>query len=103
MTNDTPAICIPPDPSVSRWWWLGPVDNGDAFPLWWDADAECWDAGDMPLDDWRILGPVATHAEVEALRAEIQRLRAAFRVNILRLSPASHAEIDAIINGGTTP
>jgi len=57
----------------------------------------------MPLDDWRILGPVATHAEVEALRAEIQRLRAAFRVNILRLSPASHAEIDAIINGGTTP
>jgi len=81
--TDTPALCIPPDPSVSGWWWLGPVDdNGDAFPLWWDADAECWDAGDMPLDDWRILGPVNPNAEVELLllRMENVRLRATIEI-----------------------
>lgn len=41
-----------------------------------------------------------TNAERKEAAAEIERLRAAFRVNMLRLDPTiSHAEIDRILNG----
>ena len=113
MTNDTPACCIPPDPSISGLWWLGD-EEGDVCALNWDGEnwwvrvpgdygCQVFRQSLFSREGWCIVGPVTPPAEVEALRAEIQHLRAVFRVNILRLSPASHAEIDAIINGGTTP
>jgi len=110
--DDIPTLCIPPDPSVSGWWWLE-NDEKKQMPWCWQASHRRWqtEGSDrnhpehMAEYGWRILGPVNPNAEVELLllRMENVRLRAAFRVNMLRLSPASHAEIDAIINGGTTP
>ena len=110
--TDAPTPCIPPDPSVSGWWWLE-NDEKKQMPWCWQASHRRWqtEGSDrnhpehMAEYGWRILGPVNPNAEVELLllRMENVRLRAAFRVNMLRLSPASHAEIDAIIDGGTTP
>lgn len=41
----------------------------------------------------------AAEARIAELEAEVGRLRTAFRVNMLRLSPGvSHAEIDALLN-----
>ena len=49
------------------------------------------------MDERRDTGG-GTAREAERMRAEIGRLRAALRVNLLRLSPTtSHDEIDALI------
>jgi len=76
--TDTPALCIPPDSSVSGWWHvITNEQSNDGHEV-----AEWMTYGDYCTPHWRsrgtvlsILGPVATHAEVETLRAEIQRLR----------------------------
>jgi len=118
--SDEITLCIPPDPSVGGWWWLGYADKNNEFPLWWEADGKYWengfDAERATAYGYRILGPVTPHAEVEALRAEIQRLRAGlFGVRALiadcsgipplrnSLEQLVLAEIDAIAIGGTTP
>lgn len=79
--SDTPATCQPPDASVSGSYYLS-YDNGTkqtikrwrAEPVvlrgWLDElgsihAQEAWRIG------YRILGPVPTHSEVEALRAEL--------------------------------
>jgi hypothetical protein len=81
METPAPASCIPPDPSVSGWWYVakdgytGPDElhefwnAGNGNGGWWDdfvADGMTpEEAGDMGFS---ILGPVPSHAEVEALR-----------------------------------
>jgi hypothetical protein len=65
---------------VDGWHWLT-----DHNPVLWIADRQEWEWGE---DDWvtpeaayrygyRYLAPVATPAEVDALRAEVERLRGA--------------------------
>ena len=117
--TDTPALCIPPDPSISGWWWLGD-EEGDVCALNWDGE-NWWVRvpGDygcqvfrqqlLSREGWRILGPVTTHAEVEALRAEIQRLRKALQAVKDAaayvdgsLTDCGNIASDAL-NGGTTP
>jgi len=82
--TDAPTPCIPPDPSVGGWWWLGYADKNNEFPLWWEADGKYWengfDAERATAYGYRILGPVTPHAEVEALRAENARLRATIEI-----------------------
>lgn len=76
------ARCEPPEElrDVDGWHWLTGHN-----PVLWIADLEEWEWGE---DDWvtpeaayrygyRYLAPVATHAEVAALRAEVERLREA--------------------------
>ena len=87
MTNDTPTLCTPPDPSVSGWWWLHDgydVDGPRARQ--WNPDPT-YDGGGWwsvwacePCSPEEVVGPVTPHAEVEALRAEIQRLRATIEI-----------------------
>lgn len=48
--------------------------------------------------DGKADGDEALKAENDRLRAEVGRLRAALRVNVLRLAPGTpHAEIDALV------
>jgi len=81
QTSDTPTVCIPTDPSVSGWWWLTPVDNDKEFPIWWEADEQYWYGVSDAIDAeraakwWRVLGPVPSHAEYEALTAELGVLK----------------------------
>ena len=73
---EQPATCIPPDPSVSGWWYL--QDGEFIVNEYWNAEGGTWDEFfvDRPIScaEWahasgyRILGPVPTFAEVEALR-----------------------------------
>lgn len=68
-----PEACIPPDPSVSGWWWLL-ESNGTKTPAFWLHLNHEWEFDGIrrtPEDLGalaRILGPVLSHAEVEALR-----------------------------------
>ena len=81
--TDTPSLCIPPDPSVSGWWHvITDEKSNDGREV-----AEWMTYGGLCTPHWRsrgtvlsILGPVTPHAEVEALRAEIQRLRATIEI-----------------------
>ena len=65
----------------------------------------CLDVQDTPMwndlsERWKAATDRATTAEarIAELEAEVGRLRTAFRVNMLRLSPGvSHAEIDALL------
>ena len=69
------------------WHWIvwTPDDNPEPYnpsATWWDSDAQSW-CPDIPNTDaprvlaqYRYLFPVATPAEVEALRAERDALRA---------------------------
>jgi hypothetical protein len=78
------ARCEPPEElrGVDGWHWLT-----EHNPVLWIADRQEWEYGE---DDWvtpeaayrygyRYLAPVATPAEVAALRAEVERLRGALR------------------------
>ena len=78
-----PALCIPPNSEVSGWWYLQ-HENTEEHE-YWNADHGGWwdnfvDDGMTPADahriGYRILGPVPSFAEVEALRAEIANLLA---------------------------
>jgi len=109
--TDTPAICIPPDPSVSGFWHVVTDEkSNDGREV-----AEWMTYGGLCTPHWRsrgtvlsILGPVATHAEVEALRAEIQRLRAALQAVKDAAAYADGSLTDCgnitsnALNGGTT-
>jgi hypothetical protein len=121
--TDAPTLCIPPDPSISGWWWLhdgydvdgprarqwnpDPTYNGGG---WWSVWAcEPWSSEAIAREGFRILGPVTTHAEVEALRAEIQRLRKALQAvkDAAAYVDGSLTDCGNIagdaLNGGTTP
>jgi len=76
------ARCEPPEElrGVDGWHWLT-----EQNPVLWIADRQEWEWGE---DDWvtpeaayrygyRYLAPVATPAEVDALRAEVEQLREA--------------------------
>ena len=109
-----PALCIPPNPDVSGWWyvsmkqavgpryeyhreWIAPPLHGvnghwncDGYEIFQDDAAEL---------GYRILGPVPTHAEVEALRTEAadanrawNRLRDTYALQNYELT-AANAEI----------
>jgi hypothetical protein len=77
-----PALCQPPDPTVSGRWWVSGIPYNNEFPLWWDGFYERWHYGYSNISAkeaykrWRILGPVPTHAEVEALREELTNMEA---------------------------
>ena len=116
MTNDTPTLCTPPDPSVSGWWWLhdGYDDDGPRARQW-NPDPT-YDGGGWwsvwacePCSPEEVVGPVTPHAEVEALRAEIQRLRAALQAVKDAAAYADGSLTDCgnitsnALNGGTTP
>lgn len=67
--------CEPPEElrGVDGWHWLMPSDGepGDETP--WEWCDGCWIATHPLPPGWRYLSPVATPAEVEALRAERNR------------------------------
>ena len=73
-----PATCQPPNPEVSGWWWLT-RDGHHNLPAWWyHSDApgcsgwtEYGTPEQMAAHGYRVLGPVLSFAEVEALRDDI--------------------------------
>lgn len=76
--------CEPANPHASGWHWvqctLGPrPDNYDPEVMWWSAECQGWrdEDGDglmLPAASYRYLAPVATPAEIAALRLENKRL-----------------------------
>ena len=97
--------CAPPPEllAVSGWYWVtGPHTTG---PLYW-VGARTWCSGQWqrdgddqsPEDAYRIgcryLGPVTPHAEVEALRVEVERLRAAVGQGALRIKQERNGDDD---------
>ena len=80
--------CIPLNPSVSGWWWIRDERgmNGDTWPVWWQAGADSWDLEDETMSPveayaagYRILCPVPSHSEVEALREHNTELQEQLR------------------------
>ena len=80
--------CTPPDASVSGWWWIRDERgmNGDTWPVWWQAGADSWDLEDETMSPveayaagYRILCPVPSHSEVEALREHNTELQEQLR------------------------
>jgi len=77
MANDTPALCIPPNPNVSGWWWL----VSDIWPykniFFWCNISQGWSTSQnfnaspqyLAQLGYRIRGPVPSYAEVEKLRS----------------------------------
>ena len=77
-----PATCIPLNPSVSGWWYLSQNDREiheywDDGGFWGDSFGQYMTADVAHKTGCRILGPVPSHSEVEALRAEILVLKSA--------------------------
>ena len=80
-----PASCVPPDPSVSGWWWLklhdyegafkwsSPDEQGGGNGYWLYAalDGKAWTSDDATRAGYRILGPVPSHADVVEAREQI--------------------------------
>lgn len=75
--------CEPPEEWRDRdgWHWVS-MRGWKETPLLWMADEQRWSKGNQSwssehaaYDDWRYHSPVATPAEVEALRAELERER----------------------------
>ena len=79
-----PATCIPPDASVSGWWYLSNLFNGvqpssPAYEtqVFWEERTRAWLWGktsyyygnDMWRMGYRILDPVPSHAEAEQWKA----------------------------------
>jgi hypothetical protein len=90
--SDNLERCEPSDPSVSGWWYIGYI-AGAPYPceIWeWVPNEGRWilpggegdgdDGFHAALNGYRILGPVPSHAEVEALRAEITTAQNTARV-----------------------
>lgn len=74
--------CEPPEElrGVDGWHWVEAPAIQMCFVLrWWRARGQwCWaDMDERTLRSFRYLAPVATPAEVEALRARVERLEAA--------------------------
>ena len=93
-----PATCIPPNNEVSGWWWLTDlfVDNSQTI-AWWRAPSDWLDSygrvfscRTMALRGFRILGPVPTHAEVEALRSELNAANAEIERIKKQIADAAH-------------
>ena len=80
-----PASCVPPDPSVSGWWWLklhdyegafkwsSPDEQGGGNGYWLYAalDGKAWRSDDATRAGYRILGPMPSHADVVEARRQI--------------------------------
>jgi len=93
---EQPATCQPFDPTVSGWWYQD-TPHGES-PYFWDMVYQKWLVGanyetiqDLTYDDHRILGPVPTFTEVEALQAELSV--ANFRLDLLRLEVVNMAAL----------
>jgi len=76
MANDTPALCIPPNPNVSGWWWLvSPYKYLNIF--FWCNISQKWSTSQnfnalpqyLTHLGYRIRGPIPSYAEVEKLRS----------------------------------
>jgi|GEM_PF-2020128 len=97
--------CEPPPElrAVSGWHWLAhpgwgdcparysPPDNPGAAALWRCPDST-WADYVAHRAGWRYLGPVTPHAEVDALRAEVERLRPAVGAGALRIEQGMKPE-----------
>jgi|GEM_PF-5923516 len=87
--------CEPPPEliEVDGWHWLMFKQDAPCFAGWEAKKAEWWFPEDQtccaPSDlssNWRYLDPVTLPAEVDALRAEVERLRAAGRALLVEAS-----------------
>ena len=79
--TDEPTTCAPPDPSVSGWWWLA-INGAGPQASYWNSGTSVWwsdfimSAKVASLRGYRVLGPVPTHSEVEALQTGLEMLHA---------------------------
>ena len=82
MTADTPERCEPPPElrGVDGWHWVeAPAIKQLFIRRWWRARGKwCWaDMDDRTLRSFHYLTPVTPPAEVEAIRAELNRCETA--------------------------
>ena len=93
------GLCQPTPELRAKVWCHHVLSDGVEWTLLWDGSL--WHDGLSRLDPeraalvgYRYVGPVATHAQVGALRAEVARLRAAVGQGALRIKQERNGDDD---------